>query len=496
MLGSVSIDGLEVCSPADRPLKVLQFGEGNFLRAFVDWMLDSLNERGLFDGSIAIVQPIPRGRCAALAAQDCLYTVALNGMQAGEMVRRLRIVTSVSEAFDGCACWSRLVELAAQADLRFVVSNTTEAGIVYVPQPFTPQAAPETFPAKVAAWLYARYQAFDGADEAGLVFLPVELIESNGRRLRECILRHADDWGLDGGFARWVGRACVFCNTLVDRIVTGYPADGEAWDERLGYHDENLVTAEPFALWAIEAPPHVQEELPFALAGLNVVWTDDLTPYRMRKVRLLNGAHTVSVLAAFHAGLDTVAEMMGDDLTGAYVRRAVYDEILPILDGLSPDDNRRFADAVIERFANPFVHHRLLDISLNSVSKWPIRVAASLREYVDRFGALPDVLAFSMAALLWFYRGRNEGDQTFGRRDATGDEYEIRDDLHARQVLSSAWASTADYAWVAGVLSDRSLWSTDLATIGGLTQRVQDDLAAITATGMRTAMARRLGTPQ
>jgi len=492
ILGDLDAESLELCPP----VKVLQFGEGNFLRAFVDWMLDILNERGLFDGSIAIAQPIPVGRCDALAAQDCLYTVALQGRQSGQIVRRQRIITSVSEAFDACSRWDRLLELAASEDLRFVVSNTTEAGIVYAPQPHTPETAPETFPAKLATWLHARYQALDGSDKAPLVFLPVELIESNGQQLRKCILKHAGDWGLGDEFIGWLDRACVFCNTLVDRIVTGYPADADDWFDRLGYRDENLVTAEPFALWVIEAPQALQAELPFARAGLNVVWTDDLSPYRLRKVRLLNGAHTTSVLAAFHAGLDTVGEMMSDELTGAFVRQAIYREILPTLDevsALGAADNRDFADSVIERFANPFVRHRLLDISLNSVSKWPVRILPSLRAYVDRFGKLPEALAFSLAALLWFYRGRFDGETTIGRRDTTGDDYPIRDDLQVRRTLAAAWENPPDRKWVADVLADRSLWSADLTEIAGLAERVGRDLAAIADVGMREAMARRLG---
>lgn len=480
------------CGPlATFPERIVQFGEGNFLRAFADWMIDELNARGLLQSQVLVVQPIRQGLAAQLNAQDGLYTVLVRGTENGQVVESPRVVTAVRRALDPYASWPELVATFESNDLRFVLSNTTEAGIAYSPEPFDAARCPESFPAKIATLLYARFQAVRGHPERGLVFVPCELIEKNGTQLRECVLKHAAAWGLPAGFAKWVSEANVFLNTLVDRIVPGYPkAEVAAVAEKLGYEDRLLVASEHFHLWVIEGPRELEAELPFARAGLNVVWTDNLAPYRTRKVRVLNGAHTGSVLAAFAAGASTVKEMMDDPLTEAFVYRLVFDEILPHV-ALPEAERRAYAEAVLERFRNPFVRHELLSISLNSVSKWKVRVLPSLLDAVAANRSVTPLLAFSLAALLWFYRGHREPDGSFvGRR---GDErYPIRDDEAVLDFFAREWALVEEtddrFQFTKNALAQTQFWGRDLNEVPGLTFSVAIALERIASLGMRETL--------
>lgn len=481
------------CGPlTEFPERIVQFGEGNFLRAFADVMIDELNGRGLLDSNILVVQPIRQGLATMLNAQDGLYTVLTRGVENGEVVEKHRLVTAVRRALDPYAQWSDLVRAIAGAELRFVLSNTTEAGIAYVEEPCAPERCPESFPAKIATLLHARWQAF-GANAAapGLVFLPCELIEKNGANLRAAVLRHAEAWGLPAEFAVWVRDANFFLNTLVDQIVPGYPkTEAPALAQQLGYEDKLLVAAELFHLWVIEGPAHLAAELPFAQAGLNVVWTDDLTPYRNRKVRVLNGAHTASVLAAFGAGVDTVGDMMNDAQLGAFVQQAVFEEIVPFV--AQPEAERAaYAAAVLERFRNPFVRHELLSISLNSVSKWKVRVLPSVLDYVAARGTAPELLGFSLAALISFYRGtRNAAGACEGRRG--GETYPIRDDASVLEFFSHAWSHwerEGDARVLATmILSRREWWGRDLTAVPGLLDAVTQHLEEIQTQGVRGAL--------
>ncbi len=468
------------------PERVLQYGEGNFLRSFADWMIDGTNAAGLFGGGIVVVQPIADGMAQTLNEQGGCYTVLSRGMVAGRPVTERRLVTSVTRALSPYAEFAAYRALASQPELRFVVSNTTEAGIAYGAEAHTPERVQQRFPAKVCAFLFDRYRAFGGADDRGLVFLPCELIDHNGRTLKRHVVRHARDWKLDDAFLRWLDEANTFCDTLVDRIVPGYPAD-EATEicADLGYDDRLICVGEHFHLWVIEGPAWLADELPLAKAGYNVLVTNDLQPYRTRKVMVLNGAHTAGVLAAFHAGLDTVEQMMADPRAGAFVRGAVREEILPTLD-LDAADLDGYAAAVLERFRNPFIRHELLSISLNSVSKWRVRVLPTLKAFQARFGSLPDHLAFSLAALLHFYRGERQADGSLaGLRD--GRPYPIRDDAPVLAAFAACRGlSLADFA--GRILGERSFWGEDLRRIPGLAGRVVRDLAAIESRGMRTAI--------
>jgi len=485
------------CGPLTQfPERIVQFGEGNFLRAFADWMIDELNSRDLLQSQVLVVQPIRQGLAAQLNAQDGLYTVLVRGTENGKVVESPRIVTAVRRALDPYASWTDLVATFQSSELRFVLSNTTEAGIAYAAEPFDASRCPESFPAKVATLLHARFQAVRGHPERGLIFVPCELIEKNGTNLRECVLKHAQAWGLSAEFIKWVAEANTFLNTLVDRIVPGYPkAEAAEIAKKLGYQDNLVVASEHFHLWVIEGPRELEAELPFARAGLNVVWTDDLTPYRSRKVRVLNGAHTGSVLAAYAAGATTVKEMMDDPLTATFVQRLVFEEIVPYL--AQPEAERRaYAEAVLERFRNPFVRHELLSISLNSVSKWKVRVLPSLLDAVAEKREVTPLLAFSLAALLWFYRGHREPDgRVLGRRGK--ESYPIRDDEAVLDFFVREWAlagQTGDmYAFTRNALAQTQFWGCDLNKLPGLAAAVDVALTRFSSQGVRATLQQLVG---
>jgi tagaturonate reductase len=395
---STSLDGVAHADPAPRPIKFLQIGDGVFLRAFVDWMIDVANEKGTFDGGVAIAKARPGGFSHSFDAQENLYTVLLRGRVEGRETIDRRVVSTVQLALDPYAQWNRFLEIAVSRDLRFVVSNTTEAGIVDVEEPLDPDVCPRSFPAKVATLLRARWSAL-GPDAPGLVFLPCELIETNGATLRRIVLGHARRAGLDAGFVAWIEEKNAFVDTLVDRIVPGFPgAEEEALFREWGYEDPLAVAAEPFHIWVIQGPKAIAAELPLAEAGLDVIWTDDLKPYRTRKVRILNGGHTASALAAYLAGLDTVEEMTKDPQISAFLSHVLIDEIVPQVP--LPDPERRaYAATILERFANPFIRHELLSIALNSVSKWVVRVLPTVEDWIKGGKPAPDGLAFSLAEL-------------------------------------------------------------------------------------------------
>jgi len=376
--------------------RVIQFGEGGFLRAFVDWMLDKLNKKGLSDAKAVIVQPIPMGMCEKLMEQDCLYTHILRGVENGEVVIEQTVIGSVSRCVNPYTDYEAYIALAKDKNFRFVVSNTTESGIAYAPEALTEGTIPTSFPAKVTLLLLERFKA--GLD--GFIFLPCELIDRNGDKLRECVLKYAEDWKLGEDFVNFVKEKNNFCTTLVDRIVTGYPKD-EKID--LEYEDNMIDTSEYFHLWVIETDADIEAELPFVKAGLNVVYTPDLEPYRTRKVRILNGAHTSTVAKSMLDGIETVKDCMDNAEASAALKSRVFDEIVPTLT-LPEDELKAYAGAVLERFANPYIKHYWKSISLNSVSKWKVRVLPSLTAYREKFGKLPVGLAASLGYLIKLYK--------------------------------------------------------------------------------------------
>lgn len=476
----------EMTGKKARPVKVVQFGEGNFLRAFVDYMIDVANENGCFDGDVVIVKPRDSGSLESFRKQDCQYTVQLRGIDGGEAKRINRIVTCVADVVEAYGEYEKFMGLARIDSLRFVVSNTTEAGIVYDASDRYEDCPPASFPGKLCKFLHERYKAFGGDKEKGLIMLPAELIDDNGLRLKECVLRQADNWHLEEGFQDWVKEACIFTSTLVDRIVTGYPKDEAAQlCEEFGYQDDLIVTGEPFALWVIESDKDISEELPLPKAGLPVLFVDDQKPYKQRKVRILNGAHTSFVLASYLCGNDVVLESMQDETILNYVKETIYDEVIPTLT-LPKDDLENFAQAVLTRFFNPYVKHALLSISLNSVSKWRARCMPSFLAYVKQEGRLPKHLTFSLAALLAFYTGSEIRDKALiGHR---GDqEYKILDDASVLEFFAANSGKEAG-KYARAVLSNESFWGQDLCEVPGALEAVAGYLRQIRENGMRKAV--------
>lgn len=481
---------LEASAPSKLPpVRILQIGDGNFLRAFADWMIDVTNGAGLFNGEVTIAQPLGRGIADLMNAQDCLYTVLLRGVQGGASVDSRRVVSCVKQALNPYAQWDAMVATAQDPSLRFVISNTTEAGIAYVEEAFVGGKCPDSFPAKVTALLLARYMALGGSEKTGLVFLPCELIEANGSKLRTYVLQYAEAWKLPADFVAWVKDHNVFCNTLVDRIVPGFPAaEADALYGEFGFKDTLLVAAEPFHLWVIEGPAKIGDEFPLHKAGLDVVWTDDLQPYRTRKVRILNGAHTASSLGAYSAGLDTVKSMTEDPVVSKYLKQVMFEEIVPFVP--LPDAERRaYADTIMERFANPHIRHELISIALNSVSKWQVRVLPTVKDYAAKHGKAPAGLSFSLAALLNFYHGAfNAAGEFEGKREAGA--YPIRDNADVLAIIDAAWKAGKDAAsFTQTVLADARLWGEDLTKVAGLAEQTAAALARIQAVGVKAAMA-------
>lgn len=416
--------------------KFLQFGEGNFLRGFVDWMIDRLNKEADFDGGVVVVQPLAQGLIPMINEQDGLYTLYLRGLQDGQKVEETRVVDCITRGINPFENTDEFFECASNPELRYIISNTTEAGIEYKPNQNPDDFAGLTFPGRLTLFMKRR---FDNK-LPGFLLLPCELIDKNGDELKACVLKYAKDFGYGDDFIKWVEEENYFTNTLVDRIVTGYPRDtASEMEKEYGYLDNIIDTAEIFHLWVIQGDKKYAEELPFDKIGLNVLWTDDVTPYKKRKVRILNGAHTMMVLAAHLAGLETVKEAMDDELVFNFMKTGVFDEIIPTLD-LPKDELIQFANDVIERFQNPFIKHYLLSIALNSVSKYQVRVLPSVLEYIKENNKEPKCLVFSLAALIAFYR-----------TDAANDNPDVMEFMKT--------ASVDD------ILSKEEYWGTDLSML-------------------------------
>jgi tagaturonate reductase len=472
-----------------RELKVLQFGEGNFLRAFVDYFLDIAIQKGKFDGSVAIVKPIEYGNLDRFHAQDCRYTVLLRGIENGARVETSRIVTCIQDAVDCYTEYETYAAFARLESLRFIVSNTTEAGIVLDTTDrfeFTP---PHTYPGKLCKFLFERAEAFGYAPDKGLIILPVELIDDNGVELKRCVYSLARQWKLGDRFIAWLDNACVFCSTLVDRIVTGYPrGEAEVIWQQLGYQDQLLDTAEPFGLWVIESHKDISYELPLDVCGLPVIFTDNQKPYKQRKVRILNGAHTSFVPAAFLCGYDTVKQAMADPLIKSFILDTLHNEVIPTLE-LPKADLEAFADAVISRFENPFIEHRLLSISLNSVSKWRARCMPSFLASIEKTASLPAHLTFSLAALIALYQGHAISSGAL-QCERGGTPYQILDDEAVlRFFLNVSTLPTQEQA--AQFLQNEAFWGRNLSTIPGLDKAVANALDDIKRNGMKQALSSR-----
>lgn len=447
------------------PVKIIQFGEGNFLRAFVDWIVDILNEQTDFKSGITVVQPIENGMVDLLDKQDGLYHVLLNGIQGGRKVEKERLITCITGTNNPYKNYDSFLKLAENPDLQFVISNTTEAGISFDPSDTEINTLPKSFPGKLTALLYQRFKFFQGARDKGLYIIPCELIEKNGEKLKEVLLKNAQHMQLGEEYANWISGSNIFCNTLVDRIVPGFPKDNiQQIQEKLNYKDNLVVKAEPFHLWVIEAPDEVKKAFPADKAGLEVKFVDDLTPYRTRKVRILNGAHTALVPVAYLEGLRTVKESVDDKETGKFLREVIFEEIIPTLD-LPPEELQKFSSDVIERFQNPFIRHELISIALNSISKYKVRVLPSVLEYFKRKNALPERLLQSLAALIVFYRGYWKGEKI-----------PLSDTSEIISFFRQVWENENVNEVVDQVLSNNKLWDADLTEIKGLASLVKQDV--------------------
>ena len=451
------------------PIRVLQIGDGVFVRGFVDWMIDEANARVGARLGVAVARARPHAEPPPLVAQDGLFTVIERGHAGGDVVNRRRVVKCVQLAFDPHSEPQTLRRIATSPDLRFLVSNTTEAGIVDSDEPYDAAACPLNFPAKVAWLLKARFDALGEASAPGLIVLPCELIEANGATLRRLTLAAAQRWGFAPAFHDWVRESCHFLDTLVDRIVPGFPAEeAERLFESWGYRDPLAIAAEPYHLWAIEGD--FANEFPLAQAGLNVVWTHDVKPYRDAKLRMLNGAHTALAFPALLAGLATVGEAVADPQFSAFLDLALFGEIVPHVP-LPSQAREAYARSVLERFANPFLRHELIAITLNSVSKWRARILPTLKAAQ---GDAP-LIAFSFAALVRFYRGP------------------VRDEPTALAGMARAWEGASDAVEaMQRALSDGQLWGENLSAIPSFAEAARASAADIEAIGLRDALARRL----
>ncbi|MEH6703619.1 MAG: tagaturonate reductase [Galbibacter orientalis] len=455
------------------PIKIIQFGEGNFLRAFVDYAIQALNNSANFNAGVAVVQPIDRGLISLLNDQDGLYTLFMKGIYKGEEIQEKELISSIVKGINPYSDYDQYKALAKEEELSFIISNTTEAGISYNETDTPNMQPPSSFPAKLTVLLYERYKHFNGASDKGLTIIPCELINYNADNLKKIILKYCGDWKLEDGFKDWLLNSNSFHNTLVDRIVPGYPKDEiEDYNQQLSYKDNLIVTAEKFFLWVIEGNDELRAKLPFDKTDLNVLVVKDMQPYRTRKVRILNGAHTVMVPFSLLYGNETVKETIDTNFTGNFVKDTVFNEIIQTLE-LDKQELETFANEVFDRFRNPFIKHQLSSIALNSVSKFKVRVLPSLLEYQKGNKTLPLHLTYAFACLIRFYKG-----------SWNGVSLPVQDDEAIVATFKKAWELN-DYAETAStILSNASFWDEDLTQIEGLTTAITLALEKIETNGV------------
>ena len=459
----------------DAPVKVLQFGEGNFLRAFVDWIVYNMNQKTDFNSSVVVVQPIERGMAEWLNGQDCLYHVNLQGRLNGEAVNSLTRIDCISRALNPYSQNAAFMALAAQPEIRFVISNTTEAGIAFDPSCKLTDAPASSYPGKLTQLLYHRYKTFQGDMSKGLIIFPCELIFLNGHKLKETIYQYIELWNLGDDFKQWFEKACGVYATLVDRIVPGFPRkDIAAIKEKLQYDDNMVVQAEIFHLWVIEAPQEVAAEFPADKAGLNVLFVPSEAPYHERKVTLLNGPHTVLSPVAYLSGINIVRDACQHPVVGKFIHKVMFEELMETLN-LPKAELEKFAHDVLERFNNPFVDHQVTSIMLNSFPKYQTRDLPGLKTYLECKGKLPEGLVLGLAAIITYYKGGVRAD---GAEIVPNDAQEIMG------LLKQLWA-TGDTAKVTeGVLGATFIWGEDLNLIPGLAEAVKKNLDSIQEKGM------------
>lgn len=465
------------------PTKIVQFGEGNFLRAFVDWQIDLLNEHTDLNAGITVVRPIDTDFPPLLNTQDGLYTTIIRGLnEQSERVKEFRIIRSINNEINIYKQFDDYLALAKDANIEFIFSNTTEAGISYHAGDKLSDKPAISYPAKLTQFLYTRFQHFSGAADKGLIIIPCELIDYNGEALQELVHRYAKEWQLPTAFIDWLNSSNTFCSTLVDRIVTGYPKNEvNELQQELGYQDSFLDTAEYFYLFVIQGPKVLADKLRLNQLDLNILLVDDIKPYKERKVAILNGAHTAMVPVAYLAGLNDVGSTMQDEQLLKYIEQAIYHEIIPVL-SLPQDELQDFAQAVINRFKNPFIVHQLLSISLNSMTKYRTRILPQLLAYQEKYQHLPQCLTFALSALIVFYRGKRNDEAI-----------PLQDDAWILEMYSKLWLQHANKQisttqLVTEVLSQSQHWQCDLTQVPELVATITKQVDAILATGMRAAL--------
>lgn len=464
------------------PERILQFGEGNFLRAFVDWQVNEMNKKANFNSGVVVVQPLENGLINLLNEQDGLYTLYLKGIKNGQPKVDKEVINSISRGINPFKEHNEYLEVSKNPDLRFVVSNTTEAGIKFSKEDKLEDKPQSTFPGNLTALLYKRFKEFKGASDKGLIIIPCELIDRNGEKLKEIVLRYAKLWNLESEFEYWIENNNVFCCSLVDRIVPGYPKDtiNEVLEE-LGYKDKLVDVGEIYHLWVIEGPAWIKNELPVEEAGLNIKIVEDMTPYRTRKVRILNGAHSAMVPVSYLYGLNTVSETVEHEILGKFVEALINEEIIPTLD-LPKEELEEFANDVLDRFRNPYIKHYLMSISLNSMSKFKTRDLPSITEYINRKNKFPKKLMFSLAALIEFYKGKR--DKEF---------IDLADDKEILDLYKKLWSQCdgskeALKHIVTEVLAYEKLWGMNLNSIEGFNEMISKYLILINEVGMKEAI--------
>lgn len=465
----------QTATKAIRPERIIQFGEGNFLRAFVDWIISNMNEKTDFNSSVVVVQPIEKGMIEALNKQDGLYHVNLQGLEQGKPINSFRMIDVISRALNPYCDFTSFIALAEQPDIRFVISNTTEAGITFDPSCKPDDTPASAYPAKLTQLLYHRFKFFNGDMTKGLIIFPCELIFLNGHKLKETIYQYISLWNLEEEFKTWFEKACGVYATLVDRIVPGFPRkDIDAIKEKLGYDDNLVVQGEAFHLWVIEAPESIAKEFPADQAGLNVKFVPSEEPYHERKVTLLNGPHTVLSPVAFLSGINTVRDACQHEIIGKYIHKVMFDELMETLN-LTKEELKQFAKDVLERFHNPFVDHQVTSIMLNSFPKYATRDLPGLKVYLKRKGHLPEGLVLGLSAIMVYYKG---GQRYDGTAITPNDAPEIM------TMLTDLWNNGSITNLAKGVLGATSIWNEDLNEIPGLTARTVYYIEEILRNGM------------
>jgi len=481
-------------SAPDLPVRVIQFGGGVFMRGFIDWMINRMNHLKIFNGSVLLVKLTPGGSFQNYEDQKGQYHHLIRGLSRGNIVEKTELITCIQDWIHPYDNWRGFLDAAANPDLRFVFSNATEAGIAYTQIDF-PEACPASFPAKLAAFLYERYRCFKGSFEKGLIIVPCELIEENGTALKRIILRHVKDWQLEEDFAAWLENANIFADTLVDRIVAP-PSETEKPEilKQLPFEDNLLDGSEPYHLFVIQGPEIIKNELPLEQAGVNVIWADDVRPYRERKVKILNGGHTLMTIPAFLYGIDTVREAIDNPVVFEFLKKGIYREIIPAM-GLDNRELKDYADTILERFQNPYVEHLLYNISLNSISKFNVRILPSLVGYHNNVGKIPAAISFSLATLLYFYRTDKDATGQYIRR-RNKETFVVRDEKDVLEILFQYWQNydkNDAVNFIKAVLADSRLWGQDLNPIPELTKTVCDHLLLIDEIGMEAALKQFVG---